>query len=94
MKKLLTSMLVLAMSLSLLTPALAVEAPEIPSVPDVFPDVAVAVTTTPDESLSDGEPEWEAEKTAWLAAHPEEAASFDADAWFAYIYGDYYTKED
>ena len=94
MKKLLTSMLVLAMSLSLLTPALAVEAPEIPSVPDVFPDVAVAVTTTPDESLSDGEPEWEAEKTAWLAAHPEEAASFDADAWFASIYGDYSTKED
>ena len=35
MKKLLTLMLVLATSLSLLTPALAVEAPEVPSVLDV-----------------------------------------------------------
>ena len=94
MKKLLTLMLVLAMSLSLLTPALAVEAPEVPSVLDVLPDGAAAVTTVPDEALPDEEAEWEAEKAAWLAAHPEEAASFDADAWFASIYGDYSTKED
>lgn len=94
MKKLLTLMLVLATSLSLLTPALAVEAPEVPSVLDVLPDGAAAVTTVPDEALPDEEAEWEAEKAAWLAAHPEKAASFDADAWFASVYGDYFTKED
>ena len=94
MKKLLTLMLVLATSLSLLTPALAVDAPEVPSVLDVLPDGAAAVTTVPDEALPDEEAEWEAEKAAWLAAHPEKAASFDADAWFASVYGDYFTKED
>ena len=57
MKKLLTLMLVLATSLSLLTPALAVEAPEVPSVLDVLPDGAAAVTTVPDEALPDEEAE-------------------------------------
>lgn len=28
------------------------------------------------------DPEWVAWKTQWLAAHPEEAAAFDADAYF------------
>ena len=43
------------------------------------------------------DPEWVAWKTQWLAAHPEQAAAFDADAYFEneYLSGWwYYSKEE